>query len=77
MIDLNELGIKAKAAAAALADTPESVINNALIRAANALVDNREEIKAANAEDIENAKRKGLSAAFIDRLALTDKVIGS
>ena len=77
MIDLNELGIKAKAAAAALAETPESVINNALIRAANALIDNREEIKAANAEDIENAKRKGLSAAFIDRLALTDKVINS
>ncbi|MBP5466228.1 MAG: glutamate-5-semialdehyde dehydrogenase [Clostridia bacterium] len=77
MFDLNELGAKAKAAAAALAGTSESVINNALILCADALIDNAEEIKAANAQDIERAEKKGLSAAFIDRLTLTDKVINS
>ena len=77
MFDLNNLGIKAKAAAAALAETPENVINSALKLCATALIDNAKEIKAANAEDIENAKLKGLSAAFIDRLTLTDKVINS
>ena len=77
MTKLIDLGIKAKAAAAALAETPESVINDALILSAKALISGAQEIKAANAEDIERAKAKGLSAAFIDRLSLTDKVINS
>ena len=75
MIDLNELGIKAKAAAAALVETPEKVINNALNLCANALILNAEEIKAANEKDVENAEKKGLSAAFIDRLKITDGVL--
>lgn len=75
MFDLNNLGIKAKAAAAALSETTESAINNALRLSATALIDNAKEIKAANAEDIENAKLKGLSAAFIDRLKITDSVL--
>ncbi|MBQ6727374.1 MAG: glutamate-5-semialdehyde dehydrogenase [Clostridia bacterium] len=75
MFDLNNLGIKAKAAAAALSETTESAINNALKLSATALIDNAKEIKAANAEDIENAKLKGLSAAFIDRLKITDSIL--
>ena len=72
---MNNLGIKAKAAAAALSETTESAINNALKLSATALIDNAKEIKAANAEDIENAKLKGLSAAFIDRLKITDSIL--
>lgn len=77
MIDLNDLGIKAKRAAAALSETPESVIDGALKKAAEMLKENREELKSANAKDILNAKEKGLSAAFIDRLTLSSGVINS
>ena len=77
MIDLTDLGIKAKKAAERLAETPEKVIDAALKKAAEMLKDFREDLKAANAVDIENAKEKGLSDAFIDRLTLSDGVIDS
>ena len=77
MTDLTVLGTEAKNAAAGLNKTPDEDINAALKRAAFMLKANREELKAANSVDVENAKIKGLSAAFIDRLTLTDKVIDS
>ena len=77
MIDLIGLGIKAKKATAHLFETPESAINAALKKAASALRENREELKAANSVDIANATKKGLSAAFIDRLTLSNGVIDS
>lgn len=76
-IDLNELGKKAKTAAAALIKTSDEVINSALISSAISLKEHAEEIKAANEKDIIKAKEKGLSAAFIDRLTITDKVLFS
>ena len=77
MTDLISLGIKAKKAAENLSETSESVIDGALKTAAKMLKDSREELKAANAVDIENANKKGLSAAFIDRLTLSSGVINS
>ena len=56
-------------------ETDTLVINKALLDVAKALKDHREYIKSENAKDIENARAKGLSEAFIDRLLLTDKVI--
>lgn len=77
MVDLTELGKKAKNAAQTLSEISESAINDALKTAAQALKENAEEIKAANGKDIKKAKEKGLSPAFIDRLALTDAVINA
>ena len=35
----------------------------------------RDVIQAANAVDLANARSEGLSAAFVDRLAVTDRVL--
>lgn len=77
MIDLITLGEKAKEAAASLLKTSESTIDTALKTAARLLRENAEYLKAANTADIKNAKEKGLSDAFIDRLTLSDGVINS
>ena len=75
MIDLISLGKNAKNAAANLLKTPEIDRNRALKTAAKLLRQNKEFLMAENAVDIENARQKGVGAAFIDRLALTEKVI--
>lgn len=77
MTDLEIIGEKAKKAAASLAARTETQLNFALICAADGLLKDAEEIKAANAKDLANAKQKGLSAAFIDRLTISDAVIYS
>ena len=72
---LEEIGAKAKDAAAELGTLNEETVNAALGKAAEYLRKNAEFLKKENAIDLENAEKKGLSAAFIDRLTLTDKVI--
>jgi len=49
--------------------------NEALERLADKLADRADVIKAENEKDLELAKKKGLSDAMIDRLAVTDGVI--
>ena len=75
MFDLISLGKNAKKAAANLLRTPESVRNRTLITAAKLLRANKDFLIKENNVDIENAKEKGMNAAFIDRLMLTEKVI--
>lgn len=75
MIDLIELGKNSKAAAGTLYATAQSIIDRALTVAAEELIKNADEIKAANTKDIKNAEEKGLSAGFIDRLKITDGVL--
>ena len=75
MADLITLGKNAKAAAAELNRLTDEKINAALLAVAKELRKQGSAIKEQNAIDVENAKKKGLSAAFIDRLTLTDKVI--
>jgi glutamate-5-semialdehyde dehydrogenase len=65
----------AKAAARGLATTPTEVKNAALLAAAKALVERRDEILKANALDLDQAKEKGVSGALLDRLALSQKRI--
>jgi len=67
-----QLGEKARAAARVLAHADPKAKTLALNEAANALDAARAEILEANAKDIEAAKAGGMSAAFLDRLALTD-----
>lgn len=75
MIDLISLGKNAKKAAANLLKTPEENRNCALKTAARLLRENKDFLMAENAFDIDNARLKGVSEAFIDRLMLTEKVI--
>lgn len=74
---LEIIGEKAKRASENLAALKEETVNAALERAAALIRKESAYIKAENAKDIKNAQEKGLSAAFIDRLAVTDKVIES
>lgn len=65
------MGKKAKAASRILAVAGKKK-DDALLAIADALRNEREAIKAANAIDIENGRKAGLSDSLIDRLLLTD-----
>lgn len=67
---LQEMGKRAKAASCVLAVAGEKK-NTALLAIAEALLAHTEEILQANAADLENGKKAGLSAALLDRLALS------
>jgi len=70
-----DLGRAARAAAAVLAQASPEVKRGVLEAAANELRRSRAAVLAANAEDVADAKARGLSAAMIDRLALDEKRI--
>nr|PZN76628.1 MAG: glutamate-5-semialdehyde dehydrogenase [Pseudomonadota bacterium] len=72
---MESLGKAAVDAAAVLALATTEQKNAALRAAADAIRARREEILAANAEDMEAARAKGLSSAMLDRLLLDDKRI--
>jgi glutamate-5-semialdehyde dehydrogenase len=68
-----EIGRRAREAAAALALASAEAKAAALTAAAQAVRDRADEILAANADDTDDAKRAGISAALIDRLGLDTK----
>src|SRR5690606_3048893 len=70
-----ELGLKARAAARVLAFASSESKREALIGAARAIDERRDDILSANALDMAAAKAKGISKAFLDRLQLSDKRI--
>jgi glutamate-5-semialdehyde dehydrogenase len=72
---MREIGAHAKAAARVLALAPAEQKNAALAAMADAIRAGRDDILAANAEDIAEAKAAGESAAFLDRLALDENRI--
>jgi glutamate-5-semialdehyde dehydrogenase len=69
---MEDIGRKAKAAAADLAFAPAAQKDAALAAAADAITRDRAALLAANATDMEGARARGLSAAMLDRLALTE-----
>lgn len=75
MIDLIQLGKNAKKAAAAISSLSQEKIREVLQTGAKCLRDNKDYLIKENAKDVENAKLKGMTEAFIDRLLLSDKVI--
>lgn len=77
MFDLKIAAEKTKAASKVLAGLSDEKINRTLIDVAKALRTEKNALKTANAIDVKNAENKGISAAFIDRLTLSDKVIES
>ncbi|MBM3732951.1 MAG: glutamate-5-semialdehyde dehydrogenase [Acidimicrobiia bacterium] len=66
------IGRAARAAAAQLAETPAVTKTAALNAAAEALIAARADILAANARDLDAARRGGMSKAMLDRLMLDD-----
>ena len=67
-----DLGLKARAAAGKLATASAERKYAALIGAAEAVRSRQVEILAANALDMDNARQKGMTSAFQDRLLLTE-----
>ncbi len=74
-IVLHEMGKKARAAAAVLAQAPTETKNEALKGMAAALRAQKDQILAANARDMKEAKEAGLNAALLHRLQLDDAKI--
>ena len=72
---LLEQGRKARDAARFLSTASTTLKNEALIAMARALKEGSDEILAANAVDMENGKKQGLTAALLDRLLLTQQRI--
>jgi len=74
---VESLAFAAKKAARKLAFESTTRKNNVLLRMAEALQEQKNFIQAENEKDLDAGREKGLSAAMLDRLELTDKVIGS
>jgi glutamate-5-semialdehyde dehydrogenase len=74
---MHEIGRHAKAAARVLALASAAQKNEALAAIAHAMRAGQDEILAANAEDIADAKAAGATAAFLDRLALNPKRVAA
>ena len=72
---VESLAIAAKKAARKLAFESTTRKNNVLLRMAETLQEQKKFIQAENEKDLHAGREKGLSAAMLDRLALTDKVI--
>ncbi len=69
---MQQVGQQARAAARLLARAETSKKNDALICIASALRNSAEQLKSENAKDLQQGKEKGLDAALLDRLELTD-----
>jgi len=65
----------AKKASASLRSLSAGTKNRAILAMAAAIDAERKEVREANARDVARGKAAGLSAAFLDRLTLTDKRI--
>ena len=72
---MREIGARARAAARVLANAQPETKTRALVAAARILRERAPEILAANARDLTEARARGLTPAFLDRLTLDDKRI--
>ncbi len=75
MTELEKIGAAAKSAARVLMCTDTETKNRALLAIADALVGAREEILAANREDVAAGENSGMTRAFLDRLSLSPERI--
>ena len=72
---MQQLGMQARAASVLLAEAEPAQKNDALLAIAEALLTNRDAIKSANQQDLNQGREDGLDDAMLDRLALTDERI--
>ncbi len=73
--EMTRLGVAARAAARVLADASTDAKNDALKEAAAAIRARRDELLAANRSDVEAARGRDQTDAFIDRLSLDESRI--
>lgn len=77
MMNLNEIGMRAKSASMQISVASSTVKDNALAHMADALIEHSGEIIAANRIDLEQGRTNGLNQGLLDRLALNDeRIIG-
>jgi glutamate-5-semialdehyde dehydrogenase len=69
--DLAELGQRARAASRVLALAPTAVKDDALLGAAELLLERADEVLDANRVDVERAEQAGSTSTVVDRLRLT------
>jgi glutamate-5-semialdehyde dehydrogenase len=74
---ITEMAVQARRAAREMAALSTDVKNRLLLAMADSLLAKADFIKQENQKDLEAGRAKGLSAAMLDRLALSDKVIDS
>jgi glutamate-5-semialdehyde dehydrogenase len=74
---VESLAVAARKAARDVASLSTISKNNVLLRMGEALQEQKGYIQAENEKDLAKGREKGLSAAMLDRLALTDEVIES
>jgi len=74
---VESLAVAARKAARDVASLSTVSKNNVLLRMGEALQEQKGYIQAENEKDLAAGREKGLSAAMLDRLALTDEVIES
>ncbi|RQU60066.1 glutamate-5-semialdehyde dehydrogenase [Burkholderia cenocepacia] len=72
---MTDLGRRARHASRAMARASTAAKNAALDAVARAIERDAQALKEANARDVARAREKGLDAAFIDRLTLSDKAL--
>ena len=75
MTDIETQGAAAKSAASMLMTCPTEIKNDALERIAGALEEKKKLILDANEIDVADARKNGMSASLLDRLALTSERI--
>jgi glutamate-5-semialdehyde dehydrogenase len=73
MVNLLEIGKKARAASRNLALASGEQKNQAIVAIADCLLDTADEVLAANQVDLEAGRSAGLSQALLDRLMLNEK----
>ena len=74
---IEEMARRARVGARELATVPTAVKNRVLLKTAELLQSEQQTIAAENRKDLEAGREKGLSAAMLDRLELSEAVIGS
>jgi len=70
-----QMAREAKSVSKVLANLSSKEKDEALQKMSSLIQENRKKIKEENKKDVEKAKIKGLSSAFIDRLTLNEKRI--
>jgi len=74
---VESLAVAARKAARDVASLSTTSKNNVLLRMAEALQEQQKYIQVENEKDLAAGREKGLSAAMLDRLALSDEIIES
>jgi len=72
---MRSVGVRARAASRAMARADTHAKNTALHAMAGAIRRDKPRLQAENARDLEAGRAKGLEAAMLDRLTLTDKAV--